>query len=148
MENNELRESETSTKGLMEFLTDLGKALTASGISVVDITSILEKIAIAYKTEAGSVFPTMILIKIGEYESAPLNAANQKPGFLPLNQVSEIYELIYKAEAAAISSIEGRKCLRKILSEKRQYGIIGILIGYILFSVGIGLLLQPHQNNF
>ncbi|MGB8233283.1 MAG: threonine/serine exporter family protein, partial [Methanobacterium sp.] len=80
MELNESMENKTSLNGLMEFLTELGKALTASGISVVDITSILEKIAIAYKTKAEVlVFPTMILIKIGEQESAPLNAANQKP---------------------------------------------------------------------
>ena len=128
----------------MEFLTELGKALTASGISVVDITSILEKIADAYDIKAEIlVFPTMILIKIGEHESAPLNAANQKPGLLPLNQVSEIYELIYRAEAAEITLDEAKKCLRKILSEKHQFGPIGILIGYILFSMGIGMLLQP-----
>ncbi len=144
MELNESMENKTSSNGLMEFLTELGKALTASGISVVDITSILEKIAIAYKTKAEIlVFPTMILIKIGEQESAPLNAANQKPGLLPLNQVSEIYELIYKAETAEISPTEGKKCLRKILSEKHRFGPIGILIGYILFSMGIGMLLQP-----
>jgi uncharacterized membrane protein YjjP (DUF1212 family) len=144
MENNKPTNIEISSDGLMEFLTELGKALTASGISVVDITSNLEKIAVAYKTEAEVlVFPTMILIKIGEYESAPLNAANQKPGYLPLNQVSEIYELMYKAEAATITPQEGRKCLRKILNEKHQFGAVGIFIGYILFSVGIGLLLQP-----
>ena len=51
----------------MEFLTELGKALTASGISVVDITSILERIAIAYDAKAEIlVFPTMLLLKIGE----------------------------------------------------------------------------------
>jgi uncharacterized membrane protein YjjP (DUF1212 family) len=144
MELNESIENKTSSNDLMEFLTELGKALTASGISVVDITSILEKIAIAYKTKAEVlVFPTMILIKIGEQESAPLNAANQKPGFLPLNQVSEIYELIYKAETAEISPTEGKKCLKKILSEKHRFGPIGILIGYVLFSMGIGMLLQP-----
>ncbi len=139
-----LREDETSSSGLMEFLTELGKALTASGISVVDITSILEKIATAYNTKAEIlVFPTMILLKIGEHETAPLNAANQKPGLLPLNQVSEIYELIYKAEAAEISPTEGKKCLRKILLEKHHFGPVGILFGYILFSMGIGMLLQP-----
>jgi uncharacterized membrane protein YjjP (DUF1212 family) len=144
MIHKELKDNNSSSEGLMNFLTELGKALTASGISVVDITSILEKIANAYDNEAEIlVFPTMLLIKIGEHESAPLNAANQKPGLLPLNQVSEIYELIYKAETAEITPIEGKKCLRKILSEKHQFGPIGILIGYILFSTGIGLLLQP-----
>ena len=144
MENNDLKVNETSSNGLMEFLTELGKALTASGISVVDITSILEKIAQAYNAKAEIlVFPTMLLLKIGEQESAPLNAAIQKPGLLPLNQVSEIYDLIYKAEAGKISPIEGKKCLRKILSEKHKFGPLGILFGYILFSMGIGMLLQP-----
>ncbi|WP_048191374.1 threonine/serine exporter ThrE family protein [Methanobacterium sp. SMA-27] len=144
MENNDLKVNVTSSNGLMEFLTELGKALTASGISVVDITSILEKIAQAYDAKAEIlVFPTMLLLKIGEQESAPLNAAIQKPGLLPLNQVSEIYDLIYLAEAGKISPIEGKKCLRKILSEKHKFGPLGILFGYILFSMGIGMLLQP-----
>jgi uncharacterized membrane protein YjjP (DUF1212 family) len=144
MENNDLKANETSSNGLMEFLTELGKALTASGISVVDITLILEKVAQAYNVKAEIlVFPTMLLLKIGEHESAPLNAAIQKPGLLPLNQVSEIYDLIYKAEAGEISPIDGKKCLRKILSEKHKFGPLGILLGYILFSMGIGMLLQP-----
>ncbi len=148
MEQSDLKKNETSSNGLMEFLTELGKALTASGISVVDITSILERIAVAYDAKAEIlVFPTMLLLKIGEHESATLNAANQKPGILPLNQVSEIYELIYKAEASEISPVEGKKCLRKILSEKHQFGPFGILIGYILFSIGIGMLIRlaPEQ---
>jgi len=133
-----------SSDGLIDFLTELGKALTASGISVVDITSILERIAHAFGEEAEIIiFPTMILIKIGDHESAPLNAANQKPGILPLNQVSEIYDLVYKAEKAQISPKEAKKTLRKILAEKHCFGPVGILIGYILFSMGIGMLLQP-----
>ena len=144
MEHNESMENKRSSNNLMEFLTELGRALTASGISVVDITSILERIAIAYHAKAEIlVFPTMLLLKLGEHESAPLNVANQKPGLLPLNQVSEIYELIYKAEAGQISPTEGKKCLRRILSEKHQFGPLGILVGYILFSMGIGMLLQP-----
>lgn len=135
---------DVSSDGLLDFLTELGKALTASGISVVDITSILERIAQAYgETAEILVFPTMILIKFGENESASMNAANQKPGLLPLNQVSEIYDLIYKAEKANISPYEAKKQLRSILSEKHCFGPVGILIGYILFSMGIGMLLQP-----
>ena len=144
MEHNESMENKSSSNNLMEFLTELGRALTASGISVVDITSILERIASAYNAKAEIlVFPTMLLLKLGEHESAPLNVANQKPGLLPLNQVSEIYELIYKAEAGQISPTEGKKCLRSILLEKHQFGPLGILVGYILFSMGIGMLLQP-----
>lgn len=142
--NEKQTENTISSDGLIDFLTELGKALTASGISVVDITSILERIAFAYGEDAEIlIFPTMILIKIGDHESAPLNAANQKPGMLPLNQVSEIYDLVYKAEKLQISPKEAKKNLRKILAEKHCFGPVGILIGYILFSMGIGMLLQP-----
>lgn len=144
MNENYPEKIDVSPDGLMDFLTELGKALTASGISVVDITSILERIAQGYGEKAEIlVFPTMILIKIGEHESAPMNAANQKPGLLPLNQVSEIYDLVYKAERADISPYEAKQCLRNILSEKHCFGPFGILLGYILFSMGIGMLLQP-----
>ncbi len=147
MEDDGSKEIESYPKGLLEFLTELGKALTASGISVMDVTSILEKISLAYGVKSEVViFPTMILLKLGEHDTAPLTAANQKPGFLPLNQVSEIYELIYNAEAGSISPVEGRKKLRKILSEKHKFGPAGILVGYILFSIGIGLLLQPNPE--
>lgn len=137
-------ESNSPRQDIIEFLTELGKALTASGISVVDITSILQKISSAYGVNAEIlIFPTMILLKIGENETATLNAANQKPGLLPLNQVSEIYQLIYKAESGKISPNEGIVNLKKILSEKHCFGPVGILIGYIMFSLGIGMLLQP-----
>ena len=75
-----------------------------------------------------------------------LNVANQKPGLLPLNQVSEIYELIYKAEAGEISPIEGKKCLRKILSEKHQFGPLGILVGYILIFNGYWNVTPTHTR--
>ncbi len=144
MNQNNPEKIDISSDGLMEFLTELGKALTASGISVVDITTILERIAQAYNEKAEIlVFPTMLLIKMGEHETPLMNAANQKPGILPLNQVSEIYDLVYKAEEAKISPKEAKKCLRNILAEKHCFGPLGILVGYILFSMGIGMLLQP-----
>ncbi|MBP2047040.1 threonine/serine ThrE exporter family protein [Methanobacterium aggregans] len=133
--------------GLLEFLTKLGKALASAGISVVDVTAILKRIASAYRVESEIlVFPTMILIKIGEHESAPITAANPKPGLIPLNQVSELYELIYKAENAELDPKEGVKRIKEILSEKHLFGPLGIIVGYILFSVGIGLLMQPSPE--
>jgi uncharacterized membrane protein YjjP (DUF1212 family) len=129
---------------MLEFLTELGKALTSSGISVVDIDSILERIASAYqvKTEI-LVLPTMLLIKLGDDESASINIANQTPGLQPLNQVSELYELIYQAENADIRPEDGIKRLKEILSEKHRFGRVGVFCGYILFCIGVGLLLQP-----
>lgn len=100
-ENKDTAEFQTQ---LLEFLMALGKALIAAGISVVDINSILERVASAYKVKAEVlIFPTVLLVKLGETESSTLTAGNQKPELLPLNQVSELYELIHQAENAEIS---------------------------------------------
>ena len=148
MLKDDLMEVTEVPMGLLEFLTKLGKALASAGISVVDITSILKRIASAYHVESEIlVFPTMILIKLGEHETAPITAANPKPGLIPLNQVSELYELIYRAEDAAIDPVEGVKCIKRILSEKHLFGPAGMIVGYILFSVGIGLLMQPSLEH-
>jgi uncharacterized membrane protein YjjP (DUF1212 family) len=128
---------------LLEFLMTLGKALIAAGISVVDINSILEHVASAYKVKAEVlIFPTVLLVKLGETESATLTAGNQKPDLLPLNQVSELYELINQAENVEISPKKGKKCVKQILAEKHLFGPLGIIVGYTLFSMGIGMLMQ------
>lgn len=151
-ENRELKSGKNtiSTKdgesihGMFEFLTELGKALTSSGISVTAVQSILEDITEAYNVKAEIiVLPTVLLIKLGDEESASLTASNQLPGLLPLHQVSKLYELIYKAEKAEISPVEGKNRVKKILSEKHRFGSLGILTGYILFATGLGMLLQP-----
>lgn len=144
---HEYMKEKESHEDLLGFLTELGKALTSSGISVVDINSILERIATAYGVHAEIlVFPTMLVIKLHESESEPINISNQKPGIIPLNQVSEIYELIYRAEAAEISPKEGKKCIKQILKGKHHFGPVGIILGYVLFSMGVGLLLQPSPE--
>lgn len=132
--------------GMFEFLTELGKALTASGVSIVAVGSILERIATAYGvTSEIFTFPTMIMVKLGTEESAPLAATNvsQQLPLLQLNQVSEVYELIYQAENAEIAPAEGTKRLKQIFSQKPRFGPAGIFVGYILFALGLGMLLQP-----
>ena len=61
---------------MFEFLIALEKALTASGVSIVAVGSILERIATAYGvTSEIFTFPTMIMVKLGTEETAP-RAAN------------------------------------------------------------------------
>jgi uncharacterized membrane protein YjjP (DUF1212 family) len=132
--------------GMFEFLTELGKALIISGVSIVAVGSILERIATAYGvTSEIFTFPTMIMVKLGAEESAPLAATNvsQQLPLLQLNQISEVYELIYQAESAEITPAEGTKRLKQIFSEKPRFGSVGIFVGYIIFALGLGMLLQP-----
>jgi len=132
--------------GLFEFLTELGKALTSAGVSVVAITSILERIAVAYGVQSEILLsPTFLIIKLGSHESAPIavTVANQSQALLQLNKVSELYGLIYQAECKNISPKDGTKLIKQILSQKHRFGPVGIFVGYILFAIGLGLLLYP-----
>ncbi|OED08294.1 hypothetical protein A9239_01050 [Methanosarcina sp. A14] len=87
---------------LLKFLTELSRALTTAGIAVMSIESILKKICQAYGFKAEEVIslPTFLIIKIANSDSKALEVTLQKPGVLPLDQVSRLYELINQAENA------------------------------------------------
>ena len=129
---------------LLKFVAGLGKALSSAGISVTAIQSILHDITRAYGVKAEIIFfTTFLIIKLGDEESSPLTTVNKISGLSHLNQVSELYELIYLAEKAKISPEEGEKRLKEIMCQKHRFGVFGIIVGYILFALGLGMLLQP-----
>jgi uncharacterized membrane protein YjjP (DUF1212 family) len=133
---------------LLEFLTELARALTSAGIAVMTIESIIKEICMAYGVKAEAVvdFPTFILIKIADGESKALTVMGQKPGFLPLDQVSRLYELIYQAEKAEITPEDGIKRIKEIIGVKRHANYIKHIVGYALYSIGLGMLLLPTIN--
>ncbi len=133
---------------LLEFLTELARALTAAGIAVMTIEAILKNICRAYGVKAQEVidFPTFVLIKISDGNSKALAVTGQKPGMLPLDQVSRLYELIYQAENAEITPEEGINCINQIINVKRQHKYIRHILGYALYSTGLGMLLLPTTN--
>ncbi len=133
---------------LLEFLTELAKAMTAAGIAVMTIEAILKNICRAYGVKAQEVidFPTFVLIKISDGNSRALAVTGQKPGLLPLDQVSRLYELIYQAENAEITPEDGINRINDIINVKRQHRYIRHILGYALYSTGLGMLLLPTTN--
>lgn len=133
---------------LLKFLTDISRALTAAGIAVMSIESILKKICQAYGVKAEEVIslPTFLLIKIAGGDSKALEVTLQKPGVLPLDQVSRLYELIYLAENAEITPEQGIRRINEIINVKRQHNYIKNILGYALFSLGLGTLFLPTLN--
>jgi uncharacterized membrane protein YjjP (DUF1212 family) len=89
-------------------------------------------------------FPTMLLIKLGQDEIAPVTATavNRELLAIKLSQISEVYEVAHQAQRAAISPEEGIQRLAQIFSERPGFGSIGMFVGYILFALGLGMLLQ------
>jgi len=137
-----------SPPSLLKFLVEISQALTAAGIAVMSIESILKKICQAYGVKAEGVIclPTFLLIEIAYGDSKVLEVTLQKPGVLPLDQVSRLYELIYQAENAEITPEQGIKCINEIMSTKRQHNFIKTISGYALFSIGLGMLFLPTFN--
>jgi len=133
---------------LLEFLTELARAMTAAGIAVMTIEAILKNICRAYGVKAQEVidFPTFVLIKISDGNSKALAVTGQKPGLLPLDQVSRLYELIYQAENVEITPEQGINRINEIINVKRQHNYIRHILGYALYSTGLGMLLLPTIN--
>lgn len=133
---------------LLKFLTELSRALTTAGIAVMSIESILKKICQAYGFKAEEVIslPTFLIIKIADGDSKALEVTLQKPGVLPLDQVSRLYELINQAENAEITPEQGIRRINEIINVKRQHNYIKNILGYALFSTGLGMLFLPTFN--
>ncbi|HPS90422.1 MAG TPA: threonine/serine exporter family protein, partial [Methanosarcina vacuolata] len=75
-----------------------------------------------------------------------LEVTMQKPGVLPLDQVSRLYELINQAENAEITPEQGIRRIKEIINVKRQHNYIKNILGYALFSTGLGMLFLPTFN--
>lgn len=132
---------------MLKFLKELSKSLIASGSSVTDTADILENIAKSYNMPVEvSVFPTILILKLGDEDSSSITIAVQSPGILPLNQVSEIYRLIQRVENREVSFEDALIKLQQIRSSHHHYGKLGILLGYFLLSLGLGLLIQPSYQ--
>ncbi|NYB52667.1 MAG: threonine/serine exporter family protein [Methanobacteriaceae archaeon] len=133
---------------LLEFLTEIARAMTLAGIAVMTIETILKNICRAYGVKAQEVidFPTFVLIKISDGSSKALAVTGQKPGMLPLDQVSRLYELIYRAEKAEISPEQGINRIKEIIYAERQHNYIRHILGYAIYSIGLGMLLLPTIN--
>jgi uncharacterized membrane protein YjjP (DUF1212 family) len=144
---NSLNDSDEreSPHQLLKFLTELSRALTTAGIAVMSIESILKKICQAYGFKAEEVIslPTFLIIKIADDDSKALEVTLQKPGVLPLDQVSRLYELINQAVNAEITPEQGIRRINEIINVKRQHNYIKNILGYALFSTGLGMLFLP-----
>ncbi|MGB4612463.1 MAG: threonine/serine exporter family protein [Methanothermobacter thermautotrophicus] len=134
------------TVELLEFLEELSRALIASGNSVTDTERILWSVAESQGVEVEvSVLPTMIIIK-AEGEVSRMGLAAQSPGMMPLHQVTEIYRLTDDLTSGRMEVGEALGELRGILRGSHRFGRYGILLGYLILSIGIALLIQPDPD--
>jgi uncharacterized membrane protein YjjP (DUF1212 family) len=133
----------TDAHMLLEFISQLGIAMSAAGQPVNANSRSLRQIAEAYGAEIQvTVVPNLIIVKSGGSESPALDMASGSNRTLRLDQTAEVFDLVRLAEKAAISPLEGLNRLHDILEKPARYRTEIRTLGYALIAVGIGLVLE------
>ena len=131
------------SSALIEFVSQLGMAMSAAGESVSSIQSSLAKIARAYGIDAQiAVLPNVLLVKVGDRELSEVGLASNVVKPLRLDQTAAVFALAQLAERAEISPADGLRRLDEIERDASRFGAAARILGYALVAVGIGLILE------
>jgi len=119
--------------------------MNSAGDATTFIRRTLERIAIAYgiKDCRVSVGPTLLLLRYADADVTVVDFTATSPVELGLDQVSELYYLISRAEAGAIDPVVGLESLRAIGLRRQSSGALARIAGLTLISGGLNLVLGP-----
>ncbi len=128
---------------LLEFLSQLGLAMTAAGQPVSASSASLTKIARAYGVEAEiSIVPNTLFVKLGGRASSAIDLATGVNRSLRLDQTAEVFDLARRAERAEISAAQGLRRLKEIEGSQSRYSAAARILGHAAMAVGLGLILE------
>ncbi len=131
------------TRALLEFLSQLGIAMSVAGQPVSDCSTSLLRIAAAYGHEVQvTVLPATTIVKIGGRELSTLNLASGEGRSLRLDQIAEVFDLVRIAERAMIAPSEGLRRLEGIMRTPSRYGTGVRTLGHAVLAMGLGLILE------
>jgi uncharacterized membrane protein YjjP (DUF1212 family) len=130
---------------LLDFVLQIGRAMNQAGTAVNETQDRLVRIAAAYGADAARivVLPTMLIVSLGRAETATIERVPQVGALLRLDQISALFELVRRAERARVSLADGRARLTEILALPPRFGVAATVFGYVIFVVGICLILEP-----
>jgi uncharacterized membrane protein YjjP (DUF1212 family) len=130
---------------VIEFLTELGGAMSCAGDATTFITKAIERSGTAYglKDLRVSAGPTLLILRYADDELAFVDLTTTRPLDLRLDQVSEIYQLVSDAESGKIAPELGRRRLHEILRRPSRSPAAVRIAGQALLAGGISLVLTP-----
>lgn len=133
------------TSELLEFLYRLGQAYLACGEQTAQVELQLRRVATSYGARRPRVvaFPTAVFISLHDGEQERVTLAEGPLQSLRLDQMADVYELGAAAQTGRIPLSEGLQSLTAINRKPARFGVIGMLIGHAILTIGIALLLNP-----
>lgn len=130
---------------LLECLRKVGKGLIASGTSVGVIENTLTQIARAYDAECEIVaLPNILMIKLGGSAQGQVDFTVQRMRSLPLDQVSELVELVDALQRRRILPAEAARQVDRILAKPPRFKRPAVILGFFLSSIGLTMLFRPE----
>ncbi len=139
---------ERSEDEIQTFLASLGAALGAIGETVDEVERRLTAIAGAYGLPDArfSVFPTSLLLTLGQGRAATIEPTTRLSAIPRLDQIAAVHALAEEAERGLIVPAEGLARLEEIRRMASRFGTVPGILGYATLAVGIILILHPSTR--
>ena len=130
---------------LGELIVQLGLAMTMAGDSVDWVQYRLYKIAAAKGYEDAEIvaLPTSLFVELGSASHATVQLGVPVGRAPRLDQVSDLYALVYELERNAVDTETAQRRLIALLAAPPRFGRLTRILGYGILCSGLSLLLQP-----
>jgi uncharacterized membrane protein YjjP (DUF1212 family) len=137
----------TDRRTLLRFLSRLGQAELAAGNATALIERDLGLIARRHGVEkiTISVLPTVMFIQYdeGEDHTMRMSLGPYRSGAFRFDQVEGVFQIAREARQGRLGPVEGLRKLEAIWRMKHRYGDVGFVLGYLITTIGLGLMLRP-----
>ncbi len=138
---------ENSRRTLLRFLSRLGQAELAAGNATALIERDLGLIAKQHGVEkiTISVLPTVMFIQYddGDDHTMRMSLGPYRSGAFRFDQVEGVLQIARDARSGKLAPAEGLRKLEAVWRMKHRYGDLGFVVGYLITTIGIGLMLRP-----
>jgi uncharacterized membrane protein YjjP (DUF1212 family) len=133
---------------LLQFLSQLGHALLASGDTVAFVEDKLRCVAQAQGAENVNIvaLPTVLFLKFDDGDETRRDFTSEEGLMLRFDQIDALYVLADEAQARRVTPEEGLVQLREILRRPPVYSAPWGVFGHVLVTVGLALVLQPRPG--
>jgi len=128
----------------LDFLLVLGEALVDSGDAINHVQEVLADVATVNGVHGVGivVMPTALFISLPHQDGVQTEVAAAGSVALRLDQVDEVFRIVDQARSGALSPSDGRVALARIRAVGPPFSAGLQLLGYVLFTLGLVLILQ------
>ncbi len=128
----------------LDFLLALGEALVDAGDAINHVQEVLEEVAAVNGVHGVGivVMPTALFISLPHQDGVQTEVSAAGASALRLDQVDEVFRLVDQARSGALSPSDGRVALARARATGPLFSPGQQLLGYVLFTLGLVLILQ------